>query len=658
MSLIITTFRHEQSINGYPLPLLISGLQKYIRRGDLEKAQFCLIELDLFELAADQRAAQRIRSNMVNRLIACMSEEVGICDAGMPVIMRTLYTRWESDHERTVLHKMLTLLVNARKQRLVSDYRAVYNMHATPDSGRDMRHQRLIESYCEHWTPLRTTMQSYRENCQVTETHSNLSLPQRSVKERFDGFLLDQDQQAFPLLAAMMRNQVSVSDAWSALTEFCNTDAFEQREASNRGQAVDPECRMRASLRQNAVSALYSFFKKLKHKEQWLYLIHACMLVVLRNSAIYSIRPEDDLLEDREVVDELYARHQEGYRIELDEFVNDKHCGNRKSTSLDFALVGAQVENECEELHNRCFRDFYLDMKRLEQGVAPKIEKVAPGADSTADRSEQRASFWRRFDEQLALQPARDLRAGSGRDNEPLLSHAVYWRTFSSLLIGLPVAQQRTSGYKKFVWIDWPARRVIKGPYSCEPGSTLLRAISVNNAALLLQQHCKNQSVEQLDLVRGDAGYYLIGRYHGDEIRKEHVELVSNRVDKNVRVLQRKGPIMRVSDTTCAQHAPCAEAILEHLLVCYMLKVGDTGLHNMLWHEGKVYGIDMEEHRATGSSTVAPEQLFKHPPRCNCFKLRPGYFETLCQAASKNLLTEEQCARLVHYCTIASEQLA
>ena len=104
-------YRLEKSFFGYDPSVLKSGVQKYARRDEVDKGLWCLLELDLFSLlewngaalnaylhkypeesrANTQQSAQRIRTNMVNRLVVMMSEEVNISAWWMPIKMLELY---------------------------------------------------------------------------------------------------------------------------------------------------------------------------------------------------------------------------------------------------------------------------------------------------------------------------------------------------------------------------------------------------------------------------------------------------------------------------------------------------------------------------------------------------------------------------------------
>jgi len=108
LSDLYARYRAERSYFGYDPSVLKSGLQKYARRAELDKGLWCLIEMDLFSLIElegpalnqylyahpketrknTQANARRLRTNLVNRLVVIMSEEVNIAAWWMPSISR------------------------------------------------------------------------------------------------------------------------------------------------------------------------------------------------------------------------------------------------------------------------------------------------------------------------------------------------------------------------------------------------------------------------------------------------------------------------------------------------------------------------------------------------------------------------------------------
>lgn len=73
---MITTFRHEVTANGFDFGVMKSGMQKYIRRGEVDKALRCVEEMDRF--AEMGQPGERLRTNMIHRLQIIFLEDIGI----------------------------------------------------------------------------------------------------------------------------------------------------------------------------------------------------------------------------------------------------------------------------------------------------------------------------------------------------------------------------------------------------------------------------------------------------------------------------------------------------------------------------------------------------------------------------------------------------
>ena len=78
---MITKFRNERSEAGLRLDELKSALQKYIRRGEEEKAVRVAEELDKFAEAGE--GGERIRTNFIHRLQVIFLEDVGLGNVGL-----------------------------------------------------------------------------------------------------------------------------------------------------------------------------------------------------------------------------------------------------------------------------------------------------------------------------------------------------------------------------------------------------------------------------------------------------------------------------------------------------------------------------------------------------------------------------------------------
>jgi hypothetical protein len=159
-------YRFEKSFFGYDPSVLKSGIQKYARRAEVEKGLWCLVEMDMFSLlewggaALDayllkypretckntQAQAKRIRTNMVNRLVVMMSEEVNISTWWMPLKILELYQNWIKNRDNPLSQKYLVdvylYLTSQKMIRLISDLKSVYLLppdYVKPKQMNDLR---------------------------------------------------------------------------------------------------------------------------------------------------------------------------------------------------------------------------------------------------------------------------------------------------------------------------------------------------------------------------------------------------------------------------------------------------------------------------------------------------------------------------------------
>jgi len=158
----------ERSFHNVDIRILKSALQKYARRAMFfPKGVWCLIELDLFSyleikphLYPNNKLTEkqiqlnsvRIRSNMINRLIAMMSEDVGPCDSQLPSKIHSFYLQWIKYRREISSRKILIQIYhclsneNMKRIRLLSDLRTVYNL---PEylTDNDSLHRQLLEKF-------------------------------------------------------------------------------------------------------------------------------------------------------------------------------------------------------------------------------------------------------------------------------------------------------------------------------------------------------------------------------------------------------------------------------------------------------------------------------------------------------------------------------
>ena len=124
------------SYYGYKLDILKSGVQKYLRRREFDKMVWCVAEIYLFQVLQSteqhKKATKGIISNLLNRLIVMMDEEMLFAECDTYLIIRRYMEMFEKGKrgDFSILYKICHLLVFQSKMlRRNSDIRA-YFKHA------------------------------------------------------------------------------------------------------------------------------------------------------------------------------------------------------------------------------------------------------------------------------------------------------------------------------------------------------------------------------------------------------------------------------------------------------------------------------------------------------------------------------------------------
>ena len=95
---------NSRSWNAIPVDELKSGLQKYLRRRDEEKMVWCMEELYLFGVLGknekETRVGKAIVSNLMNRLIVMMDEELSFRECEKYLIMREYLEKFEKSDRK------------------------------------------------------------------------------------------------------------------------------------------------------------------------------------------------------------------------------------------------------------------------------------------------------------------------------------------------------------------------------------------------------------------------------------------------------------------------------------------------------------------------------------------------------------------------------
>ena len=116
-----------RSFFGYKLDVVKSGIQKYLRRRELEKMIWNVVEMDLFSRLED-KSAIGIRSNLMNRLIVMLDEELCFCDWVSFLKCIRLLEEWDKNgrKDQKNLIGICKILVKSEMLRLASDVNGYY----------------------------------------------------------------------------------------------------------------------------------------------------------------------------------------------------------------------------------------------------------------------------------------------------------------------------------------------------------------------------------------------------------------------------------------------------------------------------------------------------------------------------------------------------
>ena len=325
MADVVEKFRNE-SVNGIPISVLKSAVQKYARRGLLEDGLCVLGLLSFF-------TEPRITTNVTNRLVVCMSEEVNIHEIYLPVMMMELHRKYVADRDPSVWLEMYTLLCRSRKCRLVSDAKTRWNLppYKAKLPRLDQLHRVLLEKngipFCD-------------DDREQSTAVADLGTALR--EHDWDG--------TFNVLRRLLRQAHAPrgmeKDIWGVIASA----------AEMRDERLVP-----------VVGALRYFHGKLKHAERPIYMYHAILLIRHAPSLDYASQM------DATVPESLEHWRRQGSRLTLKSFpgfVIDRHTTlARGESSVVFAEVGAWIPNEDKRFLNEEHRRLYHAFKVLQENV-------------------------------------------------------------------------------------------------------------------------------------------------------------------------------------------------------------------------------------------------------------------------------------------------
>lgn len=369
--------RCETSYNNYDLQTLKSGIQKYARRNIRDKGLYCLIELDLFRYLESENeylnkylsdflnenqsntinSVKKIRSNMINRLVVMMSEEINMSCWWLPIKVHQLYLKWQETRTTKESRKYLLELysyINEQKMiRYISDLKSVYMLppYYAKESKMDQLktiHQKIKEKFSDVYN---TNSQS------LTDWFSFFEMKKFGSEEV--NYYFNQ------LIESINIKSDSAFDWLSQIIELSCFKNFKiiwrliRKFIEHNNTCFPKEINL-------VIDALEFFYKKMTHKEKPIYLYHALLLLIHRDKINWDYNMYH-LDFNSKYIDKMYERNLNFDTIDIDNFILDIHTKNKKNIKggkTKFALEGAYVVNENKDLLNKRYRELYIDLKK------------------------------------------------------------------------------------------------------------------------------------------------------------------------------------------------------------------------------------------------------------------------------------------------------
>ena len=331
------------SHHGYKLDMLKSGMQKYLRRREFEKMTWCVMEIFKFELWAEDEKEKKmckgIISNLLNRIIVMMDEELLFCEVQNYVLLRKFIEMFESDRKNggKFLVLICRTLANSRLLRRASDIRAFWDFRIRFGNEKD-----TVElSDEEYFNKFVECFERKDDEC-FKWMFKIFNGKKKGDKVRF-------------------RRKDNIYMIWEYLFSRENV----------KGNGIYKEL-LEYKLRE---------FYKLNRGERFMFLVNSIDLVmkcdgketIFVSVHISQIRKELDKYEKDFV--EMYNYSMlywtiDDYAIDMHTSMGRKMGKNRK----DFALEGSIVVNEDTEFLVKEWRDFYVKEK-LENPVRSKKKR-------------------------------------------------------------------------------------------------------------------------------------------------------------------------------------------------------------------------------------------------------------------------------------------
>ena len=343
---------NSRSFSGYPLDELKSGLQKYLRRDEIGKMVWCMEELFLFGVLgktdSERRTGNAILSNLINRLIVMMDEEMLFIEVERYLLMREYLEKFENGGRKEVKYlRLLCEILNEGKKCRRNSYGRSYWCHRLQN---EVVEEKSDKEYFENFVEC---FEAGKEEWAIWMFRI-LNGGKCDGKKRF-------------------RRSENIYMIWEYLFHLEKVKKDE-------------------NLKKVLEYKLKEFFKK-DRKERFIFLYSCVDLCMYFDGDWKDIRGEYDL--SLKVLDEVYRYDEmdleKREKIELDDYVVDVHTSAGKKLGKgkeDFKEVGCLVVNENEEFLRKEWKDFYVNFTGKSKMDGKKKEKKEKKKKSGEEKKE------------------------------------------------------------------------------------------------------------------------------------------------------------------------------------------------------------------------------------------------------------------------------
>lgn len=340
------------SYNGYKVDIMKSCIQKYLRRGEFNKGIYCLWELDLFkgyiyEVNGKEYSGKGIRSNMRNRLLIMLGEDVDI-DWKLWIKMGDWFNKWEEyrdnddNIDRVYLMNIYKVLCDSKKSRMCSFIRASYGNDNMNIKNKYSKFYSNIDEYIDN-----EEGKLYYKKDDSDEFKRYIS--------GFMGMLNKKDDRVFYWFFKIWNYKGKIGKRGRRMkTRFVLLDIIKK--------CID--------INNINLMKLYNIIEKWvinnnnSRDECWLWIMGLVRIYMNKDNIDWNENIDYELDMNMNDVNRLIKKNLDREKIEIDKYCIDMHCSEGRGKGMngeDFWKEGGVVYNEGKV--NELYKNIYRDIK-------------------------------------------------------------------------------------------------------------------------------------------------------------------------------------------------------------------------------------------------------------------------------------------------------